>query len=89
MDGRTSKHAGVSELVYDVSRLPLTTETCRLGDKKFKPFGVTPEPEVRTKLLKGNEFASHASLFDILVKNNRSGMGIHSFRLRRYNLCSL
>ncbi|KAF8585516.1 protein serine/threonine phosphatase 2C [Ramaria rubella] len=27
-----------------------------LGDKKFKPFGVTPEPEVRTKLLKGRDW---------------------------------
>lgn len=24
-----------------------------LGDLKFKPFGVTPEPEVRSKFLKG------------------------------------
>ena len=24
-----------------------------LGDLKYKPFGVTPEPEVRTKLLNG------------------------------------
>ncbi|EPQ60550.1 protein serine/threonine phosphatase 2C [Gloeophyllum trabeum ATCC 11539] len=28
-----------------------------LGDLKFKRFGVTPEPEVRTKLLKGPEWA--------------------------------
>jgi hypothetical protein len=25
----------------------------RLGDLQYKKFGVTPEPEVRTKLLKG------------------------------------
>ena len=28
--------------------------TRSLGDFKFKPFGVTPEPEVREKLLKGS-----------------------------------
>jgi protein phosphatase PTC6 len=28
--------------------------TRSLGDFKHKPFGVTPEPEVRGKLLKGN-----------------------------------
>lgn len=28
--------------------------TRSLGDFKYKPFGVTPEPEVRQKLLKGN-----------------------------------
>ncbi|KAF8521514.1 phosphatase 2C-like domain-containing protein [Gautieria morchelliformis] len=35
-----------------------------LGDKKFKPFGVTPEPEVRTKLLKGREWAYTVSVSD-------------------------
>lgn len=29
----------------------------RLGDLRFKPFGVTAEPEVRTKLLEGTEWA--------------------------------
>jgi protein phosphatase PTC6 len=28
--------------------------TRSLGDFKYKPFGVTPEPEVRGKLLKGS-----------------------------------
>ncbi|KAJ7293463.1 phosphatase 2C-like domain-containing protein [Mycena rebaudengoi] len=28
-----------------------------LGDLRYKPFGVTPEPEVRTKLLEGSEWA--------------------------------
>ncbi|KDQ09269.1 hypothetical protein BOTBODRAFT_58766 [Botryobasidium botryosum FD-172 SS1] len=28
-----------------------------LGDVRFKPFGVTPEPEIRTKLLRGSEWA--------------------------------
>jgi len=28
-----------------------------LGDLQYKKFGVTPEPEVRTKLLEGNEWA--------------------------------
>ena len=27
--------------------------TRSLGDFKYKPFGITPEPEVRQKLLKG------------------------------------
>ena len=27
--------------------------TRSLGDFKYKPFGLTPEPEVRQKLLKG------------------------------------
>ncbi|KAF9229161.1 protein serine/threonine phosphatase 2C [Gyrodon lividus] len=31
--------------------------TRALGDLKFKPFGVTPEPEVRTKLLEGQDWA--------------------------------
>ncbi|KIJ26130.1 hypothetical protein M422DRAFT_77025 [Sphaerobolus stellatus SS14] len=35
-----------------------------LGDKKFKRFGVTPEPEVRTKLLKGSEWAYSVSVSD-------------------------
>ncbi|EPT03996.1 hypothetical protein FOMPIDRAFT_1022124 [Fomitopsis schrenkii] len=35
--------------------------TRSLGDLKFKRFGVTPEPEVRTKLLNGPEY-SHITL---------------------------
>jgi len=31
--------------------------TRALGDLKFKPFGVTPEPEVRAKLLQGRDWA--------------------------------
>ena len=30
---------------------------CSLGDLRYKKFGVTPEPEVRTKLLNGEEWA--------------------------------
>ena len=38
--------------------------TRSLGDFKYKSFGITPEPEVRDKLLKGNPhrpsmFSSH------------------------------
>ena len=32
--------------------------TRSLGDFKFKPFGVTPEPGIRAKLLKGNPYPS-------------------------------
>ncbi|KAI0694866.1 protein serine/threonine phosphatase 2C [Cytidiella melzeri] len=35
--------------------------TRALGDLKFKPFGVTPEPEVRSRLLNGPEY-SHITL---------------------------
>lgn len=35
--------------------------TRSLGDFKYKPFGVTPEPEVREKLLKGNPYPSSCS----------------------------
>ncbi|GJJ08791.1 hypothetical protein Clacol_003010 [Clathrus columnatus] len=35
-----------------------------LGDSRFKPFGVTPEPEVRKKLLKGVEWAFSVSVSD-------------------------
>ena len=30
-----------------------------LGDLRYKRFGVTPEPEVRTKLLNGSYFLLH------------------------------
>ncbi|KAG9314268.1 phosphatase 2C-like domain-containing protein [Chiua virens] len=35
-----------------------------LGDLKFKPFGVTPEPEVRAKLLEGRDWASMVVVSD-------------------------
>jgi hypothetical protein len=31
----------------------------RLGDSEFKPVGVTPEPEVRRHILKGDELATN------------------------------
>ncbi|KAK7064321.1 protein phosphatase 2C 4 [Favolaschia claudopus] len=40
-----------------------------LGDLRYKKFGVTPEPEVRTKLLKGSEWA-----YLILVSDGISSM---------------
>jgi protein phosphatase PTC6 len=36
--------------------------TRSLGDFKYKPFGVTPEPELREKLLKGIPYPSSAGL---------------------------
>lgn len=35
-----------------------------LGDRKFKRFGVTPEPEVRSKVLRGPEWAYSVSVSD-------------------------
>lgn len=50
MDGGTSEHKSVSQ--RGTSRRGSLTCTS-LGDLRFKPFGVTPEPEVRAKLLEG------------------------------------
>ena len=51
--------------------------TRSLGDFKYKPFGLTPEPEVRQKLLKGNSHPSLCLLFfehitTIQVRNFRT-----------------
>jgi hypothetical protein len=55
---------------------PQVRFSCRLGDLQYKKFGVTPEPEVRTKLLEGCCLAiptqTH-SLMDIL----RLRLGVH------------
>ncbi|KAJ6509421.1 phosphatase 2C-like domain-containing protein [Mycena vitilis] len=40
-----------------------------LGDLRYKKFGVTPEPEVRTKLLKGSEWA-----YLVLISDGISSM---------------
>lgn len=37
--------------------LPLSDILFRIGDMKYKPYGVTAEPEVRTKLLEAPEWA--------------------------------
>ena len=37
---------------------PFTVDPAhRVGDKKFKPFGVTAEPEIKSKLLRGSDWA--------------------------------
>jgi hypothetical protein len=59
----------------------------RLGDKKFKPFGVTPEPEVRTKLLKGIRPPLDLAI-NCKICNHRSRMGVRRFRLRWDNFHS-
>ena len=51
--------------------------TRSLGDFKYKPFGVTPEPEVRQRLLKGPLLPSFFYLFPnhlitIQVRNVRT-----------------
>jgi len=38
--------------------------TRALGDLRFKPFGITPEPEVRAKLLEGRDWASMVVVSD-------------------------
>jgi len=40
-----------------------------LGDLRYKKFGVTPEPEVRTKLLEGSEWA-----YVVLISDGISSM---------------
>jgi len=43
--------------------------TRSLGDLKWKPFGVTPEPTVRTKLLEGtrHDFAADDPISEDVV----------------------
>ena len=55
MDGCLGKYAQVGTL-FRPSLMSLThsfNPNFSLGDLKYKRFGVTPEPEVRTKLLHG------------------------------------
>jgi hypothetical protein len=55
MDGGTCQHTRVrfdSRLMNHVYLLITTNFILfRLGDLRYKPYGVTPEPQVRTKLL--------------------------------------
>lgn len=67
--------------------LMLKFQLCRLGDLQYKRFGVTPEPEVRTKLLEGEY-----TLRDILLLTNsnsrfRNGLGVHCSGVRRHLIC--
>ncbi len=53
MDGCPGKHKEVRALSI-MKLISVPEDRVRsLGDLKYKPFGVTPEPEVRSKLLKG------------------------------------
>ena len=52
MDGRAGEHSMVSFL-FHCHRMRLAEPSNSLGDLKFKPFGVTPEPDVRHMLLEG------------------------------------
>ncbi|TFY63446.1 hypothetical protein EVJ58_g3261 [Rhodofomes roseus] len=47
--------------VHDIRIIDKSILIYSLGDLKYKRFGVTPEPEVRTKLLNGPEY-SHITL---------------------------
>lgn len=51
MDGGVGQYTSVCSLFILLVDYP--HHVCSLGDLKFKPFGVTPEPEVRSKLLRG------------------------------------
>ena len=56
------------------------TAVTSLGDLKFKPFGVTPEPEVRVKLLEGT-YLICCHFYNSTVLLLRPGLGIDSCRL--------
>ncbi|KAJ8520096.1 hypothetical protein ONZ45_g3020 [Pleurotus djamor] len=49
---------------YAAQRVALTVPHCGLGDLKYKKFGVTPEPEIRTKLLEGTNWAYIVAISD-------------------------
>jgi hypothetical protein len=54
-----------------------------LGDLRFKKFGVTPEPEVKTKLLEGELLLSDEIQLTYLF---RQRMGSATLSFRRYYL---
>ncbi|KAI0034260.1 phosphatase 2C-like domain-containing protein [Vararia minispora EC-137] len=53
----------------DARWMGVLQNTRSLGDLKWKPFGVTPEPTVRTKLLEGSKWA-----FAVLVSDGVSSI---------------
>ena len=55
--------------------------TRSLGDFKYKPYGLTPEPEVREKLLKGNPHPPSRLIFVyFLTTGSRFRLGIFTYR---------
>jgi protein phosphatase PTC6 len=66
MDGRPCQYPLVSDGNYmnDGS----IKRNLSLGDLRFKKFGVTPEPEVRTKLLEGESINTQHSMVCTLFK---------------------
>ena len=55
--------------------------TRSLGDFKYKPFGVTPEPEVRSRLLKGTlPPLSRLSSIYFLITGSRFRFGMFAHR---------
>lgn len=62
---------------YLLIKLPFS-----LGDLHYKKFGVTPEPEVRTKVLE-SQYLRAACLFAEIYTFNRCKMGLHGLGFRR------
>jgi len=57
----------------------------RLGDEEFKPVGVTPEPEVKRRVLTGSSYCvCHGC--GIYASLNRKRLGIPCLRVGRYYL---
>ncbi|TFK56977.1 protein serine/threonine phosphatase 2C [Heliocybe sulcata] len=54
---RMRGHALMTDSFGDVRWMGALANTRGLGDLNYKQYGVTPEPEVRTKLLNGTEWA--------------------------------
>ncbi|KAI0320371.1 phosphatase 2C-like domain-containing protein [Amylostereum chailletii] len=59
----------ITDSFGDARWMGVLQNTRSLGDLKWKPFGVTPEPDVRTKLLYGEEWA-----YMILVSDGISSL---------------
>jgi protein phosphatase PTC6 len=54
---RTPGSALITDSFGETRFMGALANTRCLGDLKYKPFGVTPEPEIRTKLLENGEWA--------------------------------
>lgn len=71
----------VPSVPYDFASLT-TLSSFSLGDLHYKKFGVTPEPEVRTKILESQYRLSSHMFAEIYILCRRE-MGFHGVRFRR------
>lgn len=82
VDGRARKYSEVCLMFRRHPGLDVHSSTHSLGDLKWKAWGVTAEPEVKTKLIESERWCKPYPHWLLYLTCPRFSLGLHGSRFR-------